>query len=168
MTKRLRLMGLVTLSTMVSVTSAHANVVAEWSALAVQCIAVGAPPLAPSRPGPPGLLDLALVHVAMHDAIQAIEGRYEPYLATPTATGHESVAVGGGRRRPSSAFTEGVSDLPSVPGCSLQALSRWGDPGLQVGFAAGDALIAEYRTALPPPFTNGTNPGEWRPTPPGI
>ena len=93
MTRRLRLMGLVTLSTMVSVTSAYANVVTDWSALAVQCIAVGAPPLAPSRPGPPGLLDLALVHVAMHDAIQAIEGRYEPYLATPTATGHESVAA---------------------------------------------------------------------------
>jgi hypothetical protein len=41
------------------------------------------------------------------------------------------------------------------------------DPGLQVGYAAGDALIAEYRVPSPPPFTNGTNPGEWRPTPPG-
>ena len=39
---------------------------------------------------PPGLLDLALVHAVMHDVIQAIQGKYEPYLATPTATGHES------------------------------------------------------------------------------
>ena len=39
---------------------------------------------------------------------------------------------------------------------------------MQVGYAAGDALIAEYRVPPPPPpFTNGTNPGEWRPTPPG-
>ncbi len=167
MTKRLQLMGLVTLSTMVSVTSAHANVVAEWSALAVQCIAVGAPPLAPSRPGPPALLDLALVHVAMHDAIQAIQGRYEPYLATPTATGHESVASA------AAAAAHRVLSLKVCPTylASLDAAFKpyldGDDPGLQVGYDAGDALIAEYRTALPPPFTNGTNPGEWRPTPPG-
>jgi len=26
-----------------------------------------------------GLLDVAVVHTAMHDAIQAIHGRFEPY-----------------------------------------------------------------------------------------
>jgi hypothetical protein len=167
MTKRLRLMGLVALSTMVSITPAHANVVAEWNALAVQCISVGAAPLAPSRPGPPGLLDLVLVHAAMHDAIQAIEGKYEPYLATPTATGNESVAAA------AAAAAHRVLSQKVCPTylASLDAAFKpyldGENAGLEVGFAAGEALIAEYRVPSPPAFTNGTNPGEWRPTPPG-
>ena len=67
----------------------QADVVAEFNALAVQCIATATPP---ARGGPPGLFDLALVHVAMHDAVQAIQHDFEPYLATPPATGNESAA----------------------------------------------------------------------------
>jgi len=64
--------------------SAHADAVTEWNALAVGCA---------NRAGPTVLLDLALVHAAMHDAIQAIEKRYQPYLATPPANGTESRAA---------------------------------------------------------------------------
>ena len=167
MTKLLRVMGLVVLSTGVSATSAHANVVAEWNAVAVQCIAVGDGTLPPTRPGPPALLDLAIVHVAMHDAIQAIERKYEPSLATPTATGHGSVAAA------AAAAAHRVLSLKVCPSyvTSLDAAFKpyldGENPGLQVGHAAGDALIAEYRVPPPPPFTAGTDPGEWRPTPPG-
>jgi hypothetical protein len=47
------------------------------------------------------------------------------------------------------------------------------DPGVQVGFAAADTLLAtEYRdtanTTIPEPFLGDPNtPGQWRPTPPG-
>jgi len=171
MTKRLGLMALVAMSTVVSATSAHANVVTEWSALAVQCVAVGiptaTPPLAPSRGGAQAFLDLAIVHAAMHDAVQAIERKYEPYLATPTATGRESVAAAAAAaayrvlsQKVCPAYTATVLDPAFKP------YLDGGNPGLQVGFAAGDALIAEYRVPSPPPFTNGTNPGEWRPTAP--
>ena len=54
MTKLLRVMGLVVLSTGVSATSAHANVVAEWNAVAVQCIAVGDRHASAELPGPAG------------------------------------------------------------------------------------------------------------------
>jgi hypothetical protein len=167
MTKLLRVMGLVVLSTGVCATSAHANVVAEWNAIAVQCIAVGAGTLAPSRPGPPGLLDLAIVHAAMHDAIQAIERRYEPYLATPPATGDESVAAA------AAAAAHRVLKLKVCPtyAASLDAAFKpyldGGNPGLEVGYAAGDALIDEYRVPSPPVPPSGTGPGQWRPTPPG-
>ena len=63
---------------------ASADAVTEWNALALGCI---------TRPGPTGLLDLALVQAAVHDAVQAIEGKYEPYLATPAATGKESIGA---------------------------------------------------------------------------
>jgi hypothetical protein len=41
------------------------------------------------------------------------------------------------------------------------------DPGLAIGYAAGDALLAERRPSPTlPPFVGGTGAGEWRPTPP--
>src|SRR5258706_1234754 len=61
-----------------------ANVVTEWNALAAGCIA---------RPGGSSSLDYALVQAAVHDAVQAIEKRYQPYVATPPATGTESKAA---------------------------------------------------------------------------
>src|SRR5262249_37593514 len=63
---------------------AHANTATEWNALALGCI---------TRPGATQSLDVALVQAAVHDAVQAIEHKYEPYLATPSATGAESKAA---------------------------------------------------------------------------
>ena len=165
--KKLRtVVGLVASVTVVNAGSAHANVVAEWNAVAVQCIAVGVTGNPASRPGPPGLLDLVLVHAAMHDAVQAIEGRFEPYLATPLATGKESVAAAA-----AAAAHRVLSTVCPTFQASLDVAFKpyldGGDPGLQVGYAAGDALLLERRDAAPPPFTPGANPGEWRPTPPG-
>ena len=147
--------------------AATANVVAEWSALAVQCISLGAGGLAPSRPGPPGLLDLAIVHAAMHDAIQAIERNYDPYLATPTATGQESVASAAAAAAHRVLAQRVCRDYVASLDAAFKPYLDGGDAGLQVGYAAGDTLIAEYRVPSPPPFTPGTAPGQWRPTPPG-
>ncbi len=103
----------------------------------------------------------------MHDAIQAIERKYEPYLATPAATGRESVAAA------AAAAAHHVLKEQVCPAyaASLDAAFKpyldGGNPGLKVGVEAGNTLIAEYRVPSPPPFTNGTAPGEWRPTPPG-
>ena len=165
--KKLRtVVGLVASVIVANAASAHANVVAEWNAVAVQCIAVGVTGNPASRPGPPALLDLALVHAAMHDAVQAIEGRFEPYLAAPPATGKESVAAAA-----AAAAHRVLSTVCPTFQASLDAAFKpyldGGDPGLQVGYAAGDALLVERRDAAPPAFTPGTIPGKWRPTPPG-
>ena len=140
--KKLRtVVGLVASVIVVNAASAHANVVAEWNALAVQCIAVGVTGNPASRPGPPGLLDLALVHAAMHDAVQAIEGRFQPYLAAPPATGKESVAAAA-----AAAAHRVLSTVCPTFQASLDAAFKpyldGEDPGLQVGYAAGDALLA--------------------------
>ena len=48
----------------------------------------------PGRPGPSGVLDLALVQAAVHDAVQALDRRFEPYFAeVPGAQGRKSAAV---------------------------------------------------------------------------
>ena len=63
-----------------------ASVVATWNAVALNC--TQGPPTPPNRPGPAGLLDVALVHAAMHDAAQAVEGRFESYrYSDPTRLG---------------------------------------------------------------------------------
>jgi hypothetical protein len=140
-----------------------ADVVAEWNTLAVQCITQATPP---GRGGPPGLFDLALVHAAMHDAIQAIQHDYDPYLATPPASGNESVASAAA----AAAHDVLVVFCPAAVATLDAAFKPYkdgADPGLAVGSAAAAALIPHRRpTPVVPDFTGGTGIGEWRPTPP--
>ena len=141
----------------------QADVVAEFNALAVQCIATATPP---ARGGPPGLFDLALVHVAMHDAVQAIQHDFEPYLATPPATGNESAASAAA----AAAHDVLVVVCPAAVATLDAAFKPYKDgldPGLAVGSAAAAALLPHRRpTPVVPDFTGGTGIGEWRPTPP--
>ena len=49
-----------------------ADAVTDWSEISVPVIQMG-------RPGAIGFVDSALVQAAVHDAVQAIEGQFEPY-----------------------------------------------------------------------------------------
>ena len=70
-------------------TAAQADVVTYWNDVVAQALTRAVP----ARPGPSGLLDFAAVHVAM-DAIQAFQGRYEPYAgAIPNASGSPLAAA---------------------------------------------------------------------------
>ena len=145
-------------------TPGQANVVAEWNALAVQCIATATPP---ARGGPPGLFDLALMHVAMHDAVQAIEHDFEPYSATPPATGHESVASAAAAAAHDVLVVLCPAAVASLD-AAFQPYKDGMDPGLAVGSAAAAAILPLRRpTPVLPPNTGGMGIGEWRPTPPG-
>ncbi len=53
---------------------ATANVVDEWNVIAQEAIVVNA-----ARAGGHANIDFAYVHIAMYDAITAIDGRYEPF-----------------------------------------------------------------------------------------
>ena len=69
-------------------TSARADAVADWNAITVQATITGA------RPGPTGFLDVAVVQAAVYDAVQAIEGQYQPYaVEIPGATGSPVAAA---------------------------------------------------------------------------
>jgi hypothetical protein len=144
---------------------AHANVVTDWNALAVQCISNATPP---ARGGPAGLLDLAIVHLAIHDAVQAIEKDFEPYFATPPATGRESRSAAAA----AAAHDVLVVLCPAAVATLDAAFKPWADghdPGLAIGSAAAAALLTKRRpTPMLPDFTGGTGIGEWRPTPPSL
>jgi len=65
---------------------AGANVITDWDAKAVAFAA----------PGSTGEREVAMVHIAMFDAVNSIERRYRPYLvqlATPKATSQEAAAA---------------------------------------------------------------------------
>src|SRR5262245_2609123 len=150
---------------LVSATASDANVVTEFNALAVQCISTATPP---ARGGPPGLLDLALVHAAMHDAVQAIKHDFHPYFATPPATGGESVASAAA----AAAHDVLVVICPAAVATLDAAFKPYKDgmdPGLAVGSAAAAALLPLRRpTPILPDFNGGMGIGEWRPTPPAL
>jgi hypothetical protein len=153
--------GLVCLTAACWIAPASANVVTEWNAIALGCI---------TRGGPANALDVSLVQAAVHDAVQAIEKRYEPYFSSPAATGSESKAAAA-----AAAAYWVLSDgriCPDTAQATLDAAflpyKNGNDPGLAVGKAAADALLAtEYRADNGAVFNGSTGIGEWRPTPPG-
>ena len=151
--------------------SVNANVVSDWNKLAVVYVATGGPGMPQNPPvgrtGPPGLLDLALIQAAVHDAVQAIEGRFEPYYyADPTkfGSGQPAAAVAAAAHRmlvllyPSQA-----ASLDAIYTTYLNTNGLAGDPGLAAGEAAAAALFTQYRPTLAvTPFFGRNATGEWR------
>jgi len=64
--------GLVIGITLGAAGPAAADAVTDWNARTMSCSGA-------NRPGVPGLLDVAIIQAAVHDAVQAIEGRFEAY-----------------------------------------------------------------------------------------
>ena len=151
-------------------TTATADVVTDWNDIALQAVAsAGA-----GRPGPSGLIDVAMVQVAVHDAMQAYQGRFELYgpaipnpagsFVAAVATAAHDVLIGVGLTNTASGTVD------SRYQAYLAARNLTADAGKEVGHdaAAGvlDARINNDGRVPPnaPQFFGGTNPGDWRPT----
>jgi len=145
---------------------AHASVVTDWYGITVSCVFGGPTPA--NRGGPTGYLDMALVQISVHDAVQAIEGRFEAYRYTnPDMRGIGSVeAAAAGAAYGVLAGLYGANN-PCLAGVETPAVTYAGDEGLQAGQEAAAAILPLYRRAFVSPIdpvTGGTQPGEWRPT----
>ena len=164
---RARLAALVTGLALSASVTAFADPVTHWNNITVNAVTAG-------RAGPPGLLDIALVQAAVHDAVQAIEGRYERYHYTGIGTGSPAAAVAAAAHRVIWLLYTGAAQRMAIDNefaSYIAANGLAGDPGIAVGEAAADALhAAHYRTPTPDglpttPNTGGTGVGEWRPLP---
>src|SRR5262245_55623794 len=147
---------------------ARADAVADWNAIAIQTISAETP----ARPVPVAFLDMAIVHAAVYDAVQAIDKRFKPYhVEIPGASGSPQAATA--KAAPDILVYLFPAQTMSLDLTYAQYLLAHGlapnDPGVAVGATAAAGIIALRANdgRFPPnqvPFIGGTNPGEWRPT----
>jgi hypothetical protein len=149
-------------------TTARADVIADWNVIAIQEAGMA------GRPGGSPAIDIATMHAAMYDAVQAIESDYDPYRVTdvPNATGSPIAAAAKAARDVLvyrfSARADAINTL-YVNYLTANNIPN-DDPGIAVGAYVAGKLLA-YRScdgSLPipaPTFVGGMGIGQWRPTP---
>ena len=148
-------------------THAKADAVSDWNLIAIQRIGQEVP----AHPTPLVFIDMAIVQIAVYDAVQAIEKQYKPY----------HVRIPGASGSPDAAAAKAARDvlINLLPGQSMAIDNQYNlyiathgltnDPGIAVGATAAAGIIALRSNdgRNPPgqvPFVGGTAPGEWRPT----
>jgi hypothetical protein len=146
------------------------NEVLRWNRVATEVTAAAKiDPLAESR-------ILAIVQLSVHDAVNAIERRYEPYALTgavDASAGREAAIVEAAHATLVELLPSGKQQLDATRAAALAALPE-GEAktrGMAVGRAASRANLAARKgdgadkaIKLPP----GTRPGAYRPTPPDL
>jgi hypothetical protein len=151
-------------------TSTGTDAATDWNEIAVQALVAAGP----ARPGPVVFLDLAIVQAAVHDAVQAIDRRFEPYhVQIPGASGSPEAAAA------KAAHDVLVNILPGQAASLDTTYHNYlaahylaeDDPGVRAGEVAAAGILAlrandgRLPNPPPPPFIGGTDPGVWRPTP---
>ena len=151
---------------------AAADAVTQWNLHAVQAVSAAGS----ARPGPSGSVDIAMMHAAVYDAVQAITGEYQPYRANiPGAHGSPAAAAAAAASHILlNRFPSQSSDLAAKYNAYLTAnnISPL-DPGIAVGQQAAAAIIEARRCEgmFPGPagtFVGSTGIGKWRPTGPAF
>ncbi|MGB7847750.1 MAG: hypothetical protein WBL63_19215, partial [Candidatus Acidiferrum sp.] len=157
-----------TVLTSIFVTNAKAqDPIAAWNAIAERAVKTAghAPPIA--------ALDFAIVHLAIYDAVESFNRRYEPYNAfVPKAAGSPSAAAAKAGHDmlvglfPSQTL---MLDAGYANFLATNGIDPF-DPGIAVGAQAALAILAlrsnDGRFPVnPPPFVGSTAIGHWRPTP---
>jgi hypothetical protein len=158
--KRLWLVCAIVCASVSWATPARADAVTFWNTVTVEAVGTG-------RPGGAGFLDTALVHAAMHDAVQAIQQKFEPYAAKIKGSGSMEAAAGAAAHAVLVGIYPKQQPLFDAKYKEFLASGNFaGNAGLAVGQQAAAALLKHHRpsTALPD-YKGGSAAGEWRPTP---
>jgi hypothetical protein len=150
---------------------ARADTVTQWNLNATNAL-IGTAGQAP----PVSVLHLAMVHGAVYDAVNAIDGGHEPYLSSPPAMPWYSTDAAAA----TAAYLVLVSIVPgqqlALEGLYDSSLAAIPDGpakagGINVGEAAAAAMIAARMNDGrfgPFRFPVGNTPGAWRPVLPAF
>lgn len=146
------------------------NAVVSWNDTALEAVADAQ--LMP----PQAARILAMMHAAMYDAINAVEQGGDPYCAdidAPEGASKEAAAAQAAHDVLSDVFPGKAIDFGTRLTQSLDAIPETEDKpaGIIIGQEAADAILAlraddGSQVMQMDPYTGGTEPGEWRPTPP--
>jgi hypothetical protein len=156
----------------VSVDETQTDVVLDWNSNAVGAI-VGVAGLRPER----GLIRLAMVHIAIYDAVNAIDGYpFRSYGATPNVVSpasREAATAAAAHDVLVALFPSQQADLDSKYLASLAEIpdSPAKTNGISVGQETASAILSQRANDGRDdvvPYTPGSGPGVWMPTPPGF
>lgn len=149
---------------------ASADVVTDWNSIALQAIRneATAPPKAARS--------LAMMHAAVYDAVNSIARTHTPYLVdyvADPACSREAAAAQAARDVLVSTFPGQAATFNAALAGHLGGIPDGPAKldGISVGGQMATAMIAARSadgSTFNPPYTPGTNPGDWRPTPPGF
>jgi hypothetical protein len=155
------------------------DMVLEWNTNAVNAIGNAGTATPPGLGQPPPLapIHLAMVHGAIYDAVMAIVGSHDPYLAGLDApsSASQAAAVAAAAHGVLVGLTAAAPNVTtSLDGLLAASLARVPDgtakaAGIDVGEAAAAAMLAErtgdgrFGTYV---FPSGDQPGQWRPVGP--
>lgn len=142
--------------------------VTDWNAIALSIATAG------NRPGPAIMLDITMTQIAVHDAVQAYQRRFETYNpVVANATGSPVVAAASAARTVlADRFQAQSATIETIYQDYLTTRGLFdNDPGAWVGRQAALNILVRRANdgsypADPEVFTGGTGIGEWRPTPP--
>jgi hypothetical protein len=141
------------------------EVVLEWNQIALNATVT-------ATQGPlPQTRSMSIVHVAVHDAVNAITGRHSTYLsygAAPAGASPEAAAIAAAHRTLVTLFPAQASALDPARVASLAARSLTeSDPGIEIGEQAAAAILLNRSTdgaaqaQLPYSAPGGGTPGVW-------
>jgi hypothetical protein len=150
--------------------SARANPIANWDVIAFDAVE------ASGKTGPVTACDVAMAHVAMHDALNAIDRRYEPYAydgAAPRGASPEAAVAAAAYDVLIARIPNQKKALDAALASALAAIpdDRAKADGVATGLAAAAAILARRAddgSDVVRPYKPGAGPGVWRPTPPAF
>jgi hypothetical protein len=145
---------------------AYADVITDWNAIMDETVASSDPFLQ--------VRTAAITQVAVFEAVNAIIRDYKPYhgyIAAPPGASPEAAAIAAAHRALVALHPGNASKLDALRAKSLATIpdGKAKNDGIMVGKTAANtilALRANDGSDVEVPYTPGTGPGEWRPTPP--
>ena len=165
MTTAQRLIGILLCVSLGAAAPAGADVITDWNATMLSTIGA-----APAGAGPSRVIEMAMVHIAMHDAVQAIQKRFETYSPgiTPASGSVIAAASKAARDVLVNRFPAQTDALEATYQAYLTAHQlASSDPGVAAGAQAAAAIIqmrvGDGTYPVPAPtFFGNTELGQWR------
>lgn len=153
------------------------NPVLDWNAIAVATALNGNQTISPASNAPGGMsIYLAYTHLAIYDAVSAIDHRFQPYgagISAPAEASLDAAVISAAYSTLVFYFPDQSASLTMQYTAALSAIpdGQAKDDGVKVGNAAANSIIAmranDGRGAnVPYVYPSVPTPGVWIPTPP--
>jgi membrane-associated phospholipid phosphatase len=119
----------------------------------------------------------AILHAAIYDAVNSIDRTHEPYLISVRAPRDASETAAADAAAHTALVGLYPAQRASVDAAYAAELAKVADgPAKDKGVRVGEQVASDLLTirandrssATPPPFVAGSNPGDYRPTPPNF